>query len=65
LVIAVEFFVVKPFFDAWLLPMQIVHNLLLGAGIGVFVVGETLHAWHCRRTVNIFSNGAKRGKAKK
>lgn len=61
-VIAFELFVVKPFFESWLLPMQIAHNLLLGAGIGVFVAGEILHAWRCRRKVTSFSNQMSRRK---
>lgn len=64
-VIALELFVVKSFFGAWLLPVQIAHNVLLGAGISVFVVGEMLHAWRCRKAVNSFSRQLRRRKERK
>lgn len=51
LVIALELFVVKHFFPDWLLPFQVAHNILLFSGISVFVIGESLHAWRCRRAV--------------
>jgi len=62
LIIALELFVVKPFFRAWLEPMQVVHNILLGAGIGVFAVGEVLHTWRCRRSVARFTARVKKKK---
>ncbi|MBV6440474.1 MAG: hypothetical protein EPGJADBJ_02143 [Saprospiraceae bacterium] len=60
-VIALELFIVKPFFAAWLLPMQVAHNALLGAGIGVFVVGESFHAWRCRKTASSYSKRWRNG----
>lgn len=61
-VIFVELFVVKHFFATWLMPMQIAHNLLLGAGVGFFVVGEFLHAWRCRMAVVKFVERVKKRK---
>ena len=62
LVIALELFVVKPFFEAWLLPMQVAHNVLLSGGIGVFVVGEVLYSWRCRSAVTRFAKRVKKQK---
>ncbi len=61
-VIAVEFFVVEPFFPGWLFGFQIAHNILLFSGIGSLAVGESLHAWRCRRAVAKFVARMKRRK---
>ena len=61
-VIAIELFVIKPFFAAWLMPVQVAHNVLLGAGVGVFATGEVLHAWRCRRAVAGFAEQIRRRK---
>lgn len=63
-VIAVELFVVKPFFGAWLMPVQIAHNILLGAGAGVFVAGEALHGWRCRNAALSFAEKMRRRRTK-
>jgi tetratricopeptide (TPR) repeat protein len=52
IVIALEFFVIEPFFPSWLFRFQIAHNALLFSGIGSLVVGEGLHAWRCRRAID-------------
>lgn len=61
-VVALELFVVKPFFGSWLFPLQVAHNVLLGTAIGVFVAGESIHAWHCRKTAAGFANRVKQRK---
>jgi hypothetical protein len=62
-VIAVELFVIKPFFEAWLVPVQIAHNILLSASVGAFVVGESLHGWRCRSATVSFVERMRRKKA--
>lgn len=61
-VIALEFFVIKPFRESWLMPMQIAHNIMLVAGVGVLAAGEMLHAWRCRTAVISFSKEVKQRK---
>lgn len=53
-VIAVELFVVEPFFSGWLHGFRIAHNILLFSGISIFAFGESLHAWRCRKAVTRF-----------
>ncbi len=53
--IAVELFVVKPFFSVWFKSVQIAHNLVLFAAVTVFAVGETLHYWHTRSAAISFA----------
>ena len=49
LVIAVEFFVIGPFFPRYYLAVQIAHNVLLATGILMLFAGEFRHLWlgHC------------------
>ncbi len=54
-VIAVELFVVRPFFEDWYRPVQTAHIVLLAAGIGVFVVGESSHGWRCKQKAMRFA----------
>ncbi len=62
LVIAVELFAIKPFLPDWLFGFQVAHNILLLSGIGVFVLGESHHAWRCRKAVARFSAKMRRRK---
>jgi tetratricopeptide (TPR) repeat protein len=62
LVIAVELFAIKPFLPDWLFPFQVAHNVLLFSGIGIFVLGESLHAWRCRKAVTGFVGRIKKRK---
>lgn len=60
-VIAVEFFVVEPFFSGWLRGFRVAHNVLLFIGISSLAVGDGLHAWRCRRAVKrLVGKGRKR-----
>ena len=54
-VIAVELFVVTPFHEAWIDPVRLLRNVLLGLGIGVFVTGELTHALRCRYAAGAFA----------
>lgn len=54
LVIAVEFFVVGPFFSRYYLKVQFAHNLLLVSGVLLLFVGELRHLWLGHRTVRRF-----------
>lgn len=62
-IIALELFVVKPFFAVWLKAVQIAHNLFLVAALTVFAVGETLHYWYCRGAATSFATKMKRRKS--
>lgn len=62
-VIAVELFVVKPFFETWYQPAQMVHIILLAAGISVFIIGESLHGWRCRQAAVSFAEQMRRRKS--
>ncbi|MBK8193111.1 MAG: hypothetical protein IPK76_07850 [Lewinellaceae bacterium] len=55
IVIALEIFVVKPFFEEWYRAAQITHNVMLVSGIAVFASGEMLHALRCRWAVISFT----------
>lgn len=54
-VIALEIFIVKPFFSNWEKPVIVLHNVLLGLDVFVFVSGEMFHALRCRRAANLFA----------
>lgn len=54
LLIAVEFFVVAPFFSRYYLRVQIAHNLLLGFGVLLLFAGEFRHLWVAHCTVRRF-----------
>lgn len=62
-VIALELFVVKPFFESWLASVRIAHNILLVAGVGSFVAGESLHGWRCRHRAISFAAAMRRRKS--
>jgi len=62
IVIAVELLIVKSFFEDWLFAFQIGHNVVLGVGVGFFAIGESWHAWRCRRSVLRFADRVKRRK---
>lgn len=61
-VIAFELFVIGPFFETWLTTAQMVHNVLLGAGVGIFAIGEGIHVWRSKSAVARFADRAKRKK---
>ncbi len=45
--IALELFVVHPFFPKYYQPTLIAHNILLAAAVGTLAAGEALHHWKC------------------
>jgi hypothetical protein len=49
LAIAIEIFVIKPFFPWYFDLALLVHNLLLGGGILTFAIGEWRHYGICRK----------------
>lgn len=54
-VIAVELFVVTPFFESWVPAFQTAHLVLMGLGIFVFVAGEVFHALRCHYSASSFA----------
>lgn len=48
LIVALELFVVKPFFPDWYQLVLILHNVLLFGGIGMLFAGESLHWIRCQ-----------------
>lgn len=53
--IALELFVVRPFFLDYYEDALWVHNILLGAAVMVLTAGETGHFWQCHRSANNFA----------
>ncbi len=53
-VVALEIFVVKPFFTDYYRLALIVHNALLGSGLGLLLIGESRHLWRCARSMETF-----------
>lgn len=61
--VAVEIFVIKPFFSAFYPAAQAVHQALLIAGVGVLLFGECRHAWQCEKHALDFARRMRRRKA--
>ena len=53
--IALELFVVRPFFLDYYEKALWVHNLLLGAGVLALCGGEAVHFWQCHRGAKAFA----------
>lgn len=62
LFIAVEIFVITPFFSAYQIRAQWVHNLLLASGISILLMSEMRHTWLCKRMVRHFIQVAQQRK---
>lgn len=60
--IAIELFIVRPFFPDYYEASLVVHNVLLGSAIAVLAASEFRHAWLCRNTVRTFARAAKNRK---
>ena len=60
--IAVEIFVVAPFFSAYHGRVQFAHNLLLLSGITILIVGQTRHSWLCQQKIRRFIQAARQRK---
>jgi len=56
--VAIELFVVRPFFFDYYEKSLVAHNFLLGSAIFVLAVGEFRHVWRCRRTVRTLARTA-------
>ena len=54
LFIAVEIFVVAPFFSEYHARVQLAHNVLLVLGLLILFAGELRHVWICHHTVKCF-----------
>ena len=54
--VAVELFVVRPFFLDYYTRALVVHNVLIGAGVLVLLTGELRHYWRCKKTACDFAN---------
>lgn len=54
--IALEIFIVKPFFPQWFDMALVVHNVFLAGGILTFALGEWRHYWLCRKRSYGFAN---------
>jgi len=63
--VALELFVVRPFFNDYYEKSLLAHNFLLGCGIFVLAVGEFRHVWHCRRTARALAAAARFRQAQK
>lgn len=62
-VIAVEIFIVTPFFSSLVSTFQVMHNVLLGLGVFVFVAGEICHALRSHYSADSFARRMFRRKA--
>ncbi|MBK7937715.1 MAG: hypothetical protein IPJ82_11760 [Lewinellaceae bacterium] len=62
-VIAGEIFIVQPFWPSRVKPVMVMHNVLLGLGILVFVAGVLFHALRCRHAAGSFARRMFRRKA--
>jgi hypothetical protein len=62
LVIALEIFVIKPFFSEWYSFSLIFHNVLFGSGIAVLTGGESVHIIKCTREAEAFGCRMRRRK---
>jgi len=60
--IALEIFVVKPFFPQWFDTALVVHNIFLIGGILTFAIGEWRHYWRCRQRSYGFANAVRKRK---
>ncbi len=63
--IALELFVVRPFFNDYYEKSLVVHNFLLGVGIFVLAGGEFRHVWLCRRAARSLARAARARQAQK
>lgn len=57
--VAVELFVVRPFFLDYYEKSLLVHNILLGSSIFVLAAAEFRHTWLCRHTARNFAQAAR------
>ncbi|TNE55553.1 MAG: hypothetical protein EP344_13190 [Bacteroidetes bacterium] len=61
-VIALELFVVRPFFPDFYHTALLLHNVLLVGGIAVLAAGEFSHGWRCFHTARRFARNMCRRK---
>lgn len=53
--VALEIFVIRPFFPALLTATQYAYFVFFAVGILVLAIGETWHGWHCLRETESFA----------
>ena len=63
LFIAIEIFVVAPFFSEYHARVQQAHNVLLVLGLFILFAGELRHIWICHHSVNRFVQHARQKKS--